>query len=108
MPSSLTCCGGEAGQRHRQIEPQPDPAPAVVLKLVELLVGLLAPLAGQDFQVLQGRRVDGAEAVGAIDPPGRVDQPLARNHRLRQIIAETLERAGRNAVVFGHGGSDWD
>ena len=93
---------GEAGQRHRQVEPQPDPAAAVVLKLVELLVGLFAPLAGEDFQVLQGRRVDRAEAVRAIDPPGRVDQPLARNHRLRQIVAETLERAGRDAFRFGH------
>ncbi len=45
--------GGEAGQRHRQVEPQPHPTPPVVLKLVELLVGLLAPLAGQDFKVLQ-------------------------------------------------------
>ena len=90
--------GGEAGQRHRQVEPQPHPAAAVVLKLVKLLVGLLAPFAGQDFQVLQGRRVDRAEAVGAINPPGRVDQPLARNHRLRQIIAEALERAR-----FDHG-----
>ena len=93
---------GEAGQRHRQVEPQPHPAPAVVLELVELLVGLLAPLAGQDFQVLQRRRVDRAEAVGAIDPPGRVDQPLARNHRLRRIVAETLERAGSNALWLRH------
>ena len=93
--------GGEAGQRHRQVEPQPHPAAAVVLKLVELLVGLFAPLAGQDFQVLQGGRVDGAEAVGAINPPGRVDQPFARNHRLRRIIAETLQRAGGDALGFG-------
>ena len=96
--------GGEPGQRHRQVEPQPDPTAAVVLKLVELLVGLLAPLAGEDFQVLQRRRVDRAEAVRAIDPPGRVDQPLARDHRLRQIVAETFERAGRDAWFGGH---DW-
>ena len=57
--------GGEAGQRHRQVEAQPDPAAAVVLKLVKLLVGLLAPFAGEDLQVFQGRRVDGHEAVGA-------------------------------------------
>ena len=89
---------GEAGQRHRQVETQPDPAAAVVLELVELLVGLFAPFAGQDFQIFQGRRVDGAEAVGAIDPPGGVDEPLAGNHHLRQIIAETFERAGNDAL----------
>ena len=63
--------GGEAGQRHGEIEPQPDPPPAVVLEAVDLLVGLVAALAGEDFQVFQGRRVDGAEAIGTIDPPGR-------------------------------------
>ena len=93
----------EAGQRHRQIEPQPDPALAVVLELVELLVGLLAPLAGEDFQIFQRRRVDRAEAVGAIDAPRRVDQPLARNHRLGQIIAKALERARLDAFDVVHG-----
>ena len=97
MPSSADVLGGEAGQRHGQIEPQADVAAAVVLELVELLVGLLAPLAEQDFQVLEGRRVDRAEAVRAKDAPGRVDQPLARHHRLRQIVAEALERARLNA-----------
>ena len=76
----------------------PDPAAAVVLELVELLVGLLAPLAGEDLQVLQRRRVDRAEAVRAVHPPGRVDQPLARDHRLRQVVAEALEGAGRDAL----------
>ena len=96
--------GHEAGQRHRQVEPQPDPTPAVVLELVKLLVGLVAPLAGEDFQIFERRRVDRAETVGAINPPGRVDQPLARNHDFRRIIAEALQRAGSDACRFGHGG----
>ena len=85
---------GKTGQRHGEIEPQPDPPPAMILELVDLLVGLLAALAGEDFQVLQGRRVDGAEAVGAIDPPGRFHEAFAGNHHLRQIIAEALQGAG--------------
>ena len=86
--------GGEARQRHRQVEPHAHLTAAVVLEAVELLVGFLAPFAGEDFQIFQGRRVDGAEAVRAIDPSGRVDQPLARDHRLRQVIAKAFERAG--------------
>ena len=45
----------------------PDVAPAVILKAIELLVGLVAPFAGEDFEVLQRRRVDRAEPVAAID-----------------------------------------
>ena len=86
--------GGEAGQRHGQVEPHADLAAAVVLELVELLVGFVAPLAGEDFQVLQRRRVDRAEAERAIDLLGRGDQPLARDHRLGQIVAKAFERAG--------------
>ena len=91
---------GETGQRHREIEPQPDPPPAVVLEAIELLVGLLAALAGEDFQVLQGRRVDGAEAVGTIDPPGRFHEAFAGDHRFRQIVAEAFQRAGGNKAFF--------
>ena len=42
--------GDEARQRHRQVEPHADVAPAVVLKAVELLVGLVAPLAERGFR----------------------------------------------------------
>ena len=89
--------GGEAGQRHGEVEPQADVAAAVVLEAVELLVGFRAALAEQDFEVLQRRRVDRAEAVGAKDAPRGVDDLLARHHRLRQIVAEALERAGLDA-----------
>jgi hypothetical protein len=41
----------------------------VVGEPVELLVRLLAPLAGEDLEVFQRRRVDRREAVGAIDAP---------------------------------------
>ena len=68
---------GEPGQRHRQVETQADLAAAVVLKLVQLAIGLFAPLAGEDLQVLKRRRVDGTETVRAIDALGRLDQ-LAR------------------------------
>ena len=94
---------GEAGQRHRQIEPQPDPPPAVVLEAVELLVGLVAALAGEDLQVFQGRRVDGAEAVGTIDPPGRFHEAFAGDHRLRQIVAKAFQGARGNKAFFRHG-----
>ena len=88
--------GGEAGERHGEVEPQADVAAAVVLEVVELLVGFVAPLAEEDFEVLERRRIDRAKAVGAIDAPGRVDDLLARHHRFRQIVAETFERARLN------------
>ena len=94
---------GKTGQRHREIEPQPDPPLAMILEAVELLVGFLAALAGEDFQVFQGRRVDGAEAVGAIDPPGRFHEAFAGDHHLRQIVAEALQGAGGNKAFFRHG-----
>ena len=86
--------GGEAGQRHGEVEPQADVAAAVVLEAVELLVGFGAAFAEEDFEVLEGRRVDRAEAVGAKDAAGRVHDLLARQHRLRQVVAEALERPG--------------
>ena len=89
--------GGEAGQRHGEVEAQADVAAAVVLKAVELLVGFRAAFAEQDFEILEGRRIDRAEAVRAKHAPGRVHDLLARQHRLRQIVAEALERAGLDA-----------
>ena len=74
--------GGKAGQRHGEIEPQADVAAAVVLEAVELLVGLRAAFAEEDFEVLERRRVDRAEAVRAEHAPRGVDDPLARQHRL--------------------------
>ena len=62
------------------------------------LSDLLAALAEQDFGVFQGRRVDGGEAVGAIDPAGLFQQAFARNHQVRKIIAKAFERPRRDQV----------
>jgi hypothetical protein len=74
----------------------------MVLELIELLVGFLAPLARENLQVFQGRRVDGGKAVPAIDPPRGLDQPLARDHGLGQIVAEALERPRLDTLVGRH------
>jgi hypothetical protein len=81
---------GEAGQRHCEVEPHADLPAAVVLEAVELLVGLHAAFAQQDFQVLEGGRIDRAEAVGAKCLPRGIDNLLARQHGFRQIVAEAL------------------
>ena len=63
--------GREAGERNGQVEAQGHVAVAVILEAVEMsYVGLVAALAEQDFGVFQGRRVDGREAVGAVDRAG--------------------------------------
>ncbi len=94
--------GREASQRHRQVESQSHPTLAVILEFVELFVGLVAPLAGEDLQILQRRRVDRAEAVGPINAARRVDQPFARDHRLGQIIAKALERSRLDTLRVAH------
>ena len=89
--------GGEAGERHGEVEAEADVAAAVVLKAVELLVGFGAAFAEEDFEILEGRRVDRAEAVGAKDAAGRLHDLLARQHGFRQIVAEAFERPGLNS-----------
>jgi hypothetical protein len=90
QPQLLRMLGDEPRQRHGEIEPQAHVAAAVILKAVELLVGFLAPFAGEDLEVLKRRRVDRPESIGAIDPPRRLDDPLPRHHRLGKIIAKTF------------------
>ena len=89
---------GEPGQRHREVEPHAHVPAAVVLELVELLVGFRAPFAQQNLQVFQRRRIDRAEPVGAKHAPRRVDDPLARQHGFRQVIAEALQGARLDAI----------
>src|SRR5262249_23578420 len=86
--------GREASQRHGQVEPQSDVASAMILELVELPVGFVTSLAGEDFQVLESRRINRAEAIRAINSLGGGDQPFARDHRFRQVVAESVEGAG--------------
>ena len=92
--------GHEAGERHGQVEAQRHPPSAVVGEPVDLLVGLVAALAEQDLRVLERRRVDRAEAVGAVDGPRRVHR-LARQHDVGQVVAEALQHPRFDA---GHGG----
>ena len=88
---------GEASQRNGEVEAEADVAAAVVLKAVELLVGFRAAFAQEDFEVFQRRRIDRAEAVRAKYAAGRIDDLLARQHGLRQIVAEAFQRAGLDA-----------
>ena len=86
----LLVLSDEAGERHGEVEPQADVATAVILEFIELLVGFVAPLAGEDLKILEGRGVDRTKAVAAIDPPRGLDDPLPRHHRLGEVIAETF------------------
>ena len=96
--------GAEPGKGHREIKPQADVPAAMILEAVELLVGFVAPLAGEDLEVFKGRRVDRHEAVGAVDTPGNVENVLAYKRLRRQVVAKALERAGFDeGAGFGHG-----
>ena len=105
VPSSMMCWAAKRANGTVRSNRSPTSRPPWSCEPVELLVGLVAPLAGEDLQILQRRRVDRAESVRAVDPSSRVDQPLAGNHRLRQRDRETLERAGLDAVVFVDAGA---
>ena len=89
-------------QWHRQIESHAHLPAAVVLEPVELLVGLVAPFTRENLQVFQGWRIDWGKAIAAIHAAGRVDEPLARNHRLGKVIAKALERARFDSFHIGH------
>ena len=84
--------GGEAGERHRQVEAQGYIATAVVGKPVELPLNLSlrTHLPEQDFRVFQRRSVDGDVAVGPINLARFLLQMLFQHHQLRQEIAEAL------------------
>ena len=86
--------GGEAGQRDREIEPHPHLAATVVGEAIELLVGFVASLAGEDLEVFKRRGVDRHKAVGAVNAPRDVEDPLPSEGLRGEMIAETLERAG--------------
>src|SRR5262249_26756508 len=91
----------EARQRHGEVEAHRDAAFAVVGEAVELLVGLLAALAGEDLFVLERGRVDREEAVRAEDLARRLDQRLARDRLLREVVPEAFQRA---RLDLRHGG----
>jgi hypothetical protein len=66
----------------------------MILEAVQLLVGLRAAFAEEDFEEFERGRVDRAKAVGAEHAAGDVHDSLARNHGFRQKIAEAFKRAG--------------
>ena len=95
--------GAEPGEGHGEVKPQAHVAAAMVLEAVELLVGLVAPLAGEDLEVFERRRVDRREAVGAVDAAGDVENLFAGQGLRRQVVAKALERTGFDeAAGFGH------
>ena len=93
--------GTEAGERHREVEPHADLAAAVVGEAIELLVGLGTPLAREDLEVFERRRVDRGEAEGAVDPPGHVENALAGQRLRGQMITKSLQRARLDHDTIG-------
>jgi hypothetical protein len=93
----------EPGERDREVEPQRDVPVAGVLESVELLVDLRSglDLGQQHLGQLDGRGVDGGEAVGAVDLAGGLHEPLAGDHEGRRVVAEALEDAGLDQLRHG-------
>eukprot|EP00456_Euglypha_rotunda_P067890 TRINITY_DN58_c11_g1_i5.p1 TRINITY_DN58_c11_g1~~TRINITY_DN58_c11_g1_i5.p1 ORF type:complete len:914 (+),score=171.34 TRINITY_DN58_c11_g1_i5:4186-6927(+) len=86
---------GKASQRDGQVEPHRDVAVAL-FEAEQLLVGFIAPFAGQNLGVFEGRGIDGTEPVAAKDSPCGLHQSLANEHDFREIVAEAFKRTGFN------------
>ena len=93
--------GREPGERHGEVEPEAHVAAAVILEAIELLVGLVAPLARQDLEVLERRRVDRRKAIRPVDAAGDLQNPLSGQGLSRQMVAKSLERAGLDHETIG-------
>ena len=77
----VLCC--KPRQRYRQVKTHANLTTALIRKLIQLAVGFIAALAGQNLDILQSWSVDGAETKRAIDLLGCIDQLLARHHGCR-------------------------
>ena len=86
--------GREAGEGHRQVEAQGHVSSAVILKAIDNLahLRLILDLAQQNLREFQRGRIDGHEAVRAVNLAGSFEQLFARDHQLRRIIPESLQR----------------
>ena len=102
--------GHEPGQRHGEVEAHAHVPAALVGEREHLAVLLLAPLAGQHLQVLEGRGGDGPEAERREGGPDAGQQGLPLLGHLGEQVPEPSQRAGLDdgagggGVGLGHGG----
>ena len=79
--------GDEAGQRHCKVIAQTDGTIAMIEKVIHQLL-VLAGLASQDLQVLEGWRVDRLETMRLEDLASALDQCAPEQHLRRKLIAK--------------------
>ena len=93
--------GGEPREGNGEVEAEADVAAAVILKAVELFVGLVAPLAREDLEIFECRRVDRRKPIRPVDAAGDLQDPLAGQGLSWQVVAKSLERAGLDHETIG-------
>ena len=82
---------GETSERHREIESHTDFAATVIGEVVHLAIGFLGTFTGQDFQVFEGRGIDGRESIATVNPASGFHQLLAWDHGSWKKIPEAFE-----------------
>src|SRR5262249_21280315 len=87
---------GESRKGNCQIEAEGHVATAVIGKSVDKFVRFGSALSEENVCILQGRCFDGCITKGAVDLANIVNEPLARDHKLRQKIAEPFKRPWLN------------
>ena len=84
---------------HRNEWPWPNPN---IKEIDAEVLRLRAALAGKDVEVFERRSVDRAEPVGAVHAASGVDELLARDHGLRQVVAKAFERSRSDSLLLAH------
>ncbi len=102
-PETSDVFGGEAGEGDREVEAHRHVPASGILEPVHLLVGLGAPLAEEDLGVLEHRRIDRTEPVGAIHLYRGGDHGVTRHRRLGEGVAEALQGAGLDEICHEPG-----
>ena len=101
----LAGLGHEAGQGRGEVVAERDPLLVVVTQGEDALVGgvLVGQVLAQRVQVLDGRGLEGLEAVQAVHADDLLDEGLAGRQVVGARVGETAREAGAGAVG-GHVG----
>ena len=100
----LYVLGGEACERHCQVESHRDIAVALISESKDLLVRFFPTFTEQDFCVFQRGSIDRRKAVAAIDRSRDINQMFPCHHLIRKKVTKAAKSLWFNALFFfGHG-----
>ena len=102
-PRQILVLRDDAGQRHGQIEAKSQRFVLRIGDAEDRLLRFLSRAAGENVEVLDGRRRQRHEAIQLVHAADGVDHRLPREHLVGEEVAETAAYAGFNGG--GHASS---